>query len=171
MKFIAIDCETKSLTDKTIIAVSFSTGTNTVSIPVRMNTTNNQPIKEVIDFLRPIIRENKIIFHNSSFDIPALVLFGIPLSDFKNIDDTVIISQLLDENIRHGLKGLTKRYFHHIMKEYKEVCGTGKKQISFADVEWKIAEEVYILQNLLLFGELSETSLFLSIIKIYGRIQ
>ena len=140
-KIISIDTETISLKDKTILAISVSDGSRTIVLPVRMNTTKNFITVRVIKYIEDLLKDCKVIFHNSSFDIPALVLLGVSLDSFIDIEDTVIISQLLDENIRHGLKSLTKRYFHHTMKEYKEVCGTGKKQISFADVPWDEAKE------------------------------
>lgn len=140
-KIISIDTETKSLEDKTILAISVSDESRTIVLPIRMNTTKNVTIQYAIEYIKDLLKNCKVVFHNSSFDIPALVLLGIPLGDFKDIEDTVIISRLLDENIRHGLKSLSKRYLHHTMIEYKEVCGTGKKQISFADVEWEKAKK------------------------------
>ncbi len=140
-KVISIDTETKSLTDKTIVAISFTNEHTTKVLPIRMNTTKNVEIKYAQEYVKTILKEYKVVFHNSAFDIPALVLLGVPLEDFKDVEDTVIISQLLNENIRHGLKSLTKRYFHHTMTTYKEVCGTGKKQIPFEDVDWDKAKD------------------------------
>ena len=145
-KIISLDCETVSLSDKTLLCFSISyineKGQQQTEVyPIKMNTTTNEKKEKILPFLIDLIENNKIIFHNSSFDGVVLVKFGVPEESLIDIEDTVIISQLLDENIRHGLKSLVKRYFHHTMKEYKEVCGTGKKQISFADVPWDEAYE------------------------------
>lgn len=149
MKVIAIDTETRSLKDKTMIAFSYCIEGSTTVVPVHMNTTANVDHSQAIAILTGLIRDEnaKVVFHNSSFDIPVLVQFGVPFKIFEQaskegrIEDTVIIANMVDENIRHGLKYLTKRYFKHEMTKYKEVCGTGKKQIEFADVHWGIAQD------------------------------
>lgn len=141
-KICSIDCETISLTDKTMLAFSYCLdGEKEVVVPVRMNTTENMPIIKAILLLEKLIVNYEVIFHNSSFDIPVLTLFGVDFKLFSDIEDTVIIANLINENERHGLKQLTKKHFKHQMAEYKEVCGTGKKQISFADVPWDEAQK------------------------------
>ena len=145
-EIISIDTETVSLSDKILLCFSISYidkggQQKTYVYPIKMNTTINEEREKMLPFLIHLIKNNKIIFHNSSFDVIVLIKYGIPQELFQDIDDTVIISHLLDENIRHGLKSLVKRYFHYSMFEYKEVCGTGKKQISFADVDWEIAKK------------------------------
>jgi DNA polymerase-1 len=140
MRTIAIDTETVSLTNKTLVAFSWSDGKKTVSVPVRMNTTKNMPIVVARVLLQGLILNNKIIFHNSSFDIPVLAKFGIAPKLFTDVEDTVIIANMVNENIQHGLKKLVKSFLGIQMKEYKEVCGSGKKQVAFADVPWKEAE-------------------------------
>lgn len=147
-KTVAIDTETVSLDNKTLIAFSYCIEGGTTVVPVRMNTTSNVDHSQAIALLRGLIhdKEAKIVFHNSSFDIPVLVKFGVPFQDFERaskegrIEDTVIIANMVDENTQHGLKQLTKRLFKHEMTTYKEVCGTGKKQIQFADVDWEIGK-------------------------------
>jgi len=150
MRIIAIDTETVSLDDKTLLAYSICIQGNTPIVePVKMNTVVNAAKEEHIEYITRFIedKKNRIVFHNSSFDIPVLVKFGVPFKIFEQaskegrIEDTVIMANMVDENIRHGLKYLTKRYFKHEMTKYKEVCGTGKKQISFADVDWRIAQD------------------------------
>jgi len=143
MNVVAIDTETVSLDDKTMLAFSYTIDNNTSVVPVRMNTTKNVPKDQALNILTGLLKNYKVVMHNSSFDIPVLVQFGVPFSLFEqaNIDDTVIIANMVDENIRHGLKFLTKRYFKHEMTKYKEVCGTGKKQILFSDVPWDKAKD------------------------------
>jgi len=143
---VSIDTETISLTDKTVVAFSYTIDNQTTVIPVRMNTTPNIPIKQAQKLLIELIQNNTVVFHNSSFDIPVLIKFGISWDIFTKassegrIDDTLVMASLIDENIPHGLKSLVKRYFLHEMTEYKALCGTGKKQIPFEDIPWDKAK-------------------------------
>jgi DNA polymerase-1 len=144
---VSIDTETVSLDDKTMLAFSYTIDDKTTVVPVAMNTTKNTPKKTALDTLTELINNYTVIFHNSSFDIPVLCKFGVPFELFEKasrenrLEDTVIMANIIDENIQHGLKPLVKRYFRHQMTEFKEVCGVGKKQISFADVSWDIAKK------------------------------
>ena len=131
--YVGIDTETVSLTDKTMVGFSIAVYDKSYYIPVRDNVLPNMPIKKAQGLLQLIINYCSVVFHNSGFDLPVLTKFGIDISRPYGIDDTLLMANLVDENIRHGLKGLTKRYFHHTMTELKELCGTGKKRISFAD--------------------------------------
>ena len=137
----AIDTETRSLTDQTLVAITISDAKSDQIIPVRMNTTKNWDEQRVIDYMSDLIKNNKIIFHNASFDIPVLVRAGVPLSSFSDVEDTLVLANLFDENIRHGLKSLAKRYLHRHPKSYKDVAGRGKKQVDFCDVPWEQAQE------------------------------
>jgi len=141
METIAVDCETVSLRDQTLVAITISDASSDKIIPVRMNTTKNWDKQKVIDYMSDLIKNNKIIFHNSSFDIPVLVKYGIPFSHFQDVEDTLVLANLFDENVRHGLKSLAKRYLHRHPKTYKEVAGRGKKQKDFCDIPWEQAQE------------------------------
>jgi len=147
MATIAVDCETVSLQDQTLVAITISDEKSDKIIPVRMNTTKNWDKDKVIEYMIELISNNKIVFHNSSFDIPVLVKYGIPLPCFNDIEDTLVLANLHDERIRHGLKSLTKRYLHRHPKSYKEVAGRGKKQVDFCDVEWELAKSYAIADS------------------------
>jgi len=134
--WIALDTETESLVDKTMVGFSLSDGKHTYYLPTNDRVLENVPKEEAILLLNSLFTRKKIIFHNSSFDIPVLAKFGADTSRLY-CDDTLIIINLLDENMRHGLKFLVKRYFDYQMTELKEICGTGKSRISFADVKTK----------------------------------
>jgi len=144
---VSLDTETRSLKDKTLVAITISDAKSDKIIPVRMNTTKNWDKDKVIEYMTELISNNKIVFHNSSFDIPVLVKYGIPLACFKDIEDTLVLANLHDERIRHGLKSLTKRYLHRHPKSYKEVAGRGKKQVDFCDVEWELAKSYAIADS------------------------
>jgi len=136
-KFVAIDTETISLIDKTMVGFSIAFDKKTYYIPVRDNILENMPIKKAQHLLQMILNNCTTVFHNSAFDLPVLHKFGIDISLPYSVHDTLIMANLVDENIRHGLKSLVKRYFRYTMTELKELCGTGKKRISFADAPRK----------------------------------
>lgn len=145
-KLIALDTETVSLEDKTLICFSYSyleNGDNQITkvVPVAHNKTKNMFYKKALKLLIDLISNNTIIFHNSSFDIPVLVKFGVPFELFENIEDTLIMANLVDENVQHGLKPMTKQIFDKEMTELKAICGTGKSRVSIADVDWDITED------------------------------
>jgi len=138
---IAIDTETESLENRTLVGFSIADNKGAKYYPIghRHPDIKNMPAKEMRKMLQEIVDNNRIVFHNSSFDIPVLTNWGIDFSK-ADIDDSLIIANLLDENIRHGLKGLVKRYFHYQMVELKEIVGTGQKRISVADADPRILE-------------------------------
>ena len=134
---IAIDCETVSLEDRTLVGFSVADDKGAEYYPIAHNKFPNVDADSARKMLQEVVQNNAIVFHNSSFDVPVLTRFGINF-DKANINDTLIIANLLDENIRHGLKALSKRYLHHQMVELKEIVGAGKKRISVADADKRI---------------------------------
>ena len=138
---IAIDTETESLEDRTLVGFSIAKDGAEYYYPIghRHPGIKNMPAKAMRKMLQEIVDNNKIVFHNSSFDIPVLTNWGIDFHGL-DVDDTLIMANLLDENIRHGLKGLVKRYFKYQMVELKEIVGTGQKRISVADADPRILE-------------------------------
>ena len=139
---IAIDTETESLTDKTLIGFSFAyTKANKIIsyyVPVRHNKFENMPLEDVQKILKIILYHDQLIFHNYVFDGMVFAKFGIPVKAVI-INDTMLIAHLLDENGRQGLKPCVLRYCHHRMTSFKEVVGSGKSRISFADVDKETA--------------------------------
>lgn len=135
-RIVAIDTETKSLVDKTMVGFSVAYGSEVFYVPVRDKYLDNMSYLEARLLLQHIMGHCRIIFHNSSFDIPVLAQFGTVIPD-KLYEDTVIIANLIDENMQHGLKKLVKKYFDYQMKELKEICGSGKKRVGFHEVQSK----------------------------------
>ena len=78
--------------------------------------------------------------HNIKYDLIVMSNEGIALDgvDF----DTMIASYLLNPSSRgHGLDALTMEYFGHKNLTYKEMTGTGTKEIGFDEVEVDRATE------------------------------
>src|SRR3546814_1800917 len=68
----------------------------------------------------------------SSDRIGVLAQHGITIAPY---DDTLVMSFALDAGKhQHGLDELAKLHLDHVCISFKEVCGTGKSQISFAEV-------------------------------------
>jgi DNA polymerase-1 len=139
---IAIDTETISLQDKTLIGFSFAYEKNkkiiSYYIPVRHNKFENMELGEVQKILKVILYHDQLVFHNYVFDAMVFTKFGIPVKAIIT-QDTMLIAHLLDENRQQGLKPCSLRYCHHQMKHFKEIVGGGKSRISFADVDKEIA--------------------------------
>jgi len=98
------------------------------------------PLEDVQLILKQILNWNQLVFHNYVFDGMVFKKFGIPVKS-AIIHDTMLLAHSLDENGRQGLKPCALRYCHHQMKPFKEVVGTGKSQISFADVDKETASK------------------------------
>ena len=98
--------------------------------------------KAVREKLKPILEDKSIkkCGHNIKYDLIVMSNEGIALDgvDF----DTMIASYLLNPSSRgHGLDALTMEYFGHKNLTYKEMTGTGSKEIGFDEVEVDRATE------------------------------
>ena len=77
--------------------------------------------------------------HNLKYDIGVLAQHGVRVAPY---DDTLLMSFALDAGQHgHGLDELAKLHLDHVCLSFKEVCGTGKSQISFAEVPLARATE------------------------------
>jgi DNA polymerase-1 len=90
--------------------------------------------------LKPLLESDAVlkIGQNAKFDINILARHDI---DVAPIDDTMIVSFCLDagrsiEGIGggHGMDELSQRLLGHRPIAFKDVCGAGKKAITFAEV-------------------------------------
>lgn len=135
---VSFDTETVSLTDKTIVSYSICCDGETFFVPIAMNTMKNVSKKDNELILSAIINKNGVIYHHYHFD--AQVLRKAGFTPTKLPHDTMIMAHLLNENRRLKLKTLVFEIFGYEMKTFKQVCGTGKKQISFADAPPELAK-------------------------------
>ena len=99
-------------------------------------------LKTVCEKLKPIFEDKRIkkCGHNIKYDLIVMANEGIALDgvDF----DTMIASYLLNPSSRgHGLDSLTMEYFGHKNLTYKEIVGTGNREIGFDEVEVNRATE------------------------------
>ena len=89
----------------------------------------------VLERLKPLLEDPAIlkIGHNLKFDWVVFNRRGISVAPY---DDTLVMSFNLDAGglASHSLDDLAKKHLDHVCIAYKELCGTGQKQISFDKV-------------------------------------
>lgn len=89
----------------------------------------------VLSRLKPLLEDPAIlkIGHNLKFDWVVLERRGVRIAPY---DDTLVMSFNLDAGglNSHALDDLALKHLDHQCLTYKELCGTGQKQISFDKV-------------------------------------
>jgi DNA polymerase-1 len=147
---VAVDTETSSLDAMRadLVGVSLALGPNDACyIPLGHGGTDmfaqkpeQVPMAEAVALLKPLLEDEAVlkIFQNGKYDLNVLARQGITVSP---IDDTMVISFDLDAGRGedgigggHGMDELSQRHLGHTPIPFKELCGTGKKAISFAEV-------------------------------------
>lgn len=146
----AIDTETTSLTPAKakLIGISLCIEPGEAAyIPVAhgcgetdlFGSSDNQDIKQIppertFELLKPLLEDDSVlkIGQNIKYDMQMFLKHGI---EIKAYDDTMLLSYVLDGSSHsHSMDELSKMYLDHTPIPYKEVAGTGKSQISFAEV-------------------------------------
>ena len=93
------------------------------------------PADLVLARLKPLLEDPAIlkIGHNLKFDWVVLERRGIRIAPY---DDTLVMSFNLDAGglNSHAMDDLAAKHLDHVCLSYKEVCGTGQKQITFNQV-------------------------------------
>ncbi len=138
---VAIDTETNSLNLEQANLVGISLSFNEDKgfyIPINhKDTESGKRLKEqleekkVLEQIRPICADSSIlkIGQNLKYDIRLLKKYNVT---FNSIDDTMLLSYALDNGLtRHGMDDLSYRHLNHETIKYKDLVGTGKKQITF----------------------------------------
>jgi DNA polymerase-1 len=92
-------------------------------------------LKEVLNVLRPLLKDGKIrkIGQNIKYDMLVLANAGIELRGVYF--DTMVASYLINPSrTTHNLNDLALTYLNHKMITYQGVTGTGKKAVCFDQV-------------------------------------
>ena len=140
----AIDTETTSLDphQAELVGISISTKIGKACyIPNSHTSGKCIDKKKVINKLRPILEDQSIkkIGQNIKFDYIIFYHNGVNLN---SLEDTMLISYVLDAGKnRHNMDTLSEIHLGHKPISYKDLVGTGKKQINFKDVDIKKALE------------------------------
>ena len=141
---IAVDTETSSLNpqEADLVGISICYEANQAYyIPLGHKEKTELEKNLVLKKLKPIFEDASIkkVGQNIKYDFIIFKNEGIELSP---VDDTMLLSYTLDAgNNRHNLDTLSELHLGHKSISYKELVGTGKKQLNFAEVDLKSATE------------------------------
>ena len=142
--YFAIDTETSSLNpiEAEIVGISFCIGPNDAFyIPLAHKKIKSLKREYVLEKIKPILEDASIkkIGQNIKYDFIVLKKYGIEVSP---LEDTMLMSYVLDAgNNRHNMNILSEIHLGHKTIAYKDVVGSGKKQLNFSEVNLKEATE------------------------------
>ncbi|RPG99171.1 MAG: DNA polymerase I [Candidatus Pelagibacter sp. TMED118] len=188
---ICIDTETSSINphDADLVGISLSAKTgNACYIPIGHKNSDNLREKDVLKVLKPILEDKSVkkIGQNIKFDFIVLYKRGI---EMNAMEDTMLMSYVLDAGKnRHNMDTLSQIHLNHKPISFKDLVGTGKKQINFSEVDiqkaknysaedadvtfrlYKIFSKNLKLENLTDIYEIFEKPMIkiLSMMEIYG---
>ena len=134
---ISVDTETTSLNplQADLVGISFSCDTNEAYyIPVAHKNVKCLSREIVISKIKIILEDPSIkkVGQNIKYDLIVLKKYGI---DIEPIEDTMLLSYTVDAgNNRHNMDVLSEVHLGHKTLSYKDLVGTGKKQLNFSDV-------------------------------------
>ncbi len=141
---IAVDTETSSLDphQAKLVGISFSTKIgNACYVPIGHKDGNNLDEKKVINKIKSVLEDKSIkkIGQNIKFDYIILYHRGI---NMNSMEDTMLMSYVLDAGKnRHNMDTLSEIHLDHKTIAFKEIVGTGKKQINFSEVKIDVAKD------------------------------
>ena len=141
-KIISIDTETTSIhpIEADLVGISLSLEKNkSYYIPLNHTKGKNLPINESLKKLKTLLEDNSIkkVGQNIKYDFIVLKKYGITIDPYE---DTMLVSYTLDAGLnRHNLDLLSEIHLGHKTISYKDITGTGKNKVNFADVNLKEA--------------------------------
>ena len=141
---LAIDTETTSVDphQASLVGISLSSKVGKACyIPVGHKSEKNLDKKSVLSKLKPLLEDPSIkkIGQNIKFDFIILYREGISISP---MEDTMLMSYVLDAGKnRHNMDTLSELHLGHKTTTFKELVGSGKKEINFSDVELDKAKD------------------------------
>jgi DNA polymerase-1 len=135
---IAVDTETDSLDphQANLVGISLSTKIGKACyIPVGHKSKKCLNKKDVLKKIKPLLEDPSIkkIGQNIKFDFIIFYMNGIILN---SMEDTMLMSYVLDAGKnRHNMDTLSEIHLNYKTIKFKELVGTGKKEINFSEVE------------------------------------
>ncbi len=141
---ISVDTETSSLDPQIaeLIGISLSYAKNiSFYIPVGHKNIKSLNKDFVIKKLKPILEDPSIkkVGQNIKYDFIILKKYGVELNA---VEDTMLLSYTLDAgNNRHNMDTLSELHLNHKTISYKDLVGSGKKQLKFSEVDIDKATE------------------------------
>jgi len=141
---ISVDTETSSLNliEADLLGISFCYEQGKACyIPLKNQKEKCLNSDTVLKKIKPILEDESIkkVGQNIKFDY---VIFKKNKINIKSMEDTMLASYTLDAGLnRHNLDMLSEIHLGHKTISFKDLVGSGKKKITFADVELKKATE------------------------------
>jgi len=141
---LSIDTETNSLNPHLAELVGISLATNigkACYIPLKHTNKVTLDTNKVLQKLKPILEDKSIkkIGQNIKFDYIIFYHRGITIN---TMEDTMLMSYVLDAGKnRHNMDTLSELHLGHKTISYKDLVGSGKKQLTFDQVDIKKATE------------------------------
>lgn len=141
---VAVDTETNSLDphQADLVGVSLSSKIGKACyIPIGHK--SNKCIEKdlVLKKLKPLLEDPSIkkIGQNIKFDFIVFFKHGINMT---SMEDTMLMSYVLDAGKnRHNMDTLSEIHLNHKTISFKELVGTGKKEINFSEVDVEKAKD------------------------------
>ncbi|MCX7284592.1 MAG: DNA polymerase I [Novosphingobium sp.] len=148
-RVVAVDTETSALDAMRadLVGVSLALGPNDACyIPLGHGGSDmfaEKPLQvdraQALAALKPLLESDAVlkVGQNIKYDINILARYGVHVAP---IDDTMVMSFCLDAGRSevgvggHGMDELSARHLGHTTMTFKDLCGSGKKAISFAEV-------------------------------------
>lgn len=147
--WVAIDTETTGVdaTRADLVGVSLALAPNRACyVPLGHGGTDmfaERPVQldsgVALALLKPLLADPAVlkIGHNLKYDMTVLARLGLTIAPY---DDTIVMSFDLDAGLHgHGMDELAATHLAHSCIAYKDVVGTGKKQLGFHEVDLKAA--------------------------------
>ena len=143
-RLIAVDTETSSLNpiDAELVGISFCYEQGKACyLPLKSKNQKCLNSDYILKKIKPILEDKSIkkIGQNIKFDYIIFKKKGIEVSP---MEDTMLASYTLDAGLnRHNLDVLSEIHLGHKTISFKDLVGSGKKQITFNEVDLKKATE------------------------------
>jgi len=141
---LAVDTETNSLNPHLAklvgISISFKIG-EAYYIPLNHSDGKNLDENNVLKILKPLLEDKTVkkVGQNIKFDYIIFYHRGI---EMKFLEDTMLMSYVLDAGKnKHNMDELSKIHLDHQTISFKDLVGTGKKQITFDCVDIEQAKD------------------------------
>ena len=140
---IAVDTETSSLNplETKLIGISLSYAPNKACYIPLAHKEKSLKKEIVLKKIKSLLEDPSIkkVGQNIKFDFIVLKQNGIEINP---IEDTMLISYTLDAGInRHNMDTLSEIHLGHKTITFKELVGSGKNKLNFADIELVKATE------------------------------
>jgi len=141
---IAVDTETTSLNpqEASLVGISISFAANhAYYVPLGHKNIKGLTKELALKKLKVILEDPSIrkVGQNIKYDFIIFKNNGVKLNP---VDDTMLLSYTLDAgNNRHNMDTLAELHLGHKTISYKDIVGTGKKQLNFSEVNLATATE------------------------------